>query len=387
MNYFRTLLSALSLLALSSSNATASEHGSHPIAKAPQFIGTKCGLKKGEFSRLSKFIRTKLPSYIKKNKYFLTKKITGQSRTIEYDPKTKKSFILLDGAKGAFLGRGAKKVVTKAILFNRSKSQIVARGEQCLPMKQELKITKRVQGLSGLFRTIAFTQHKAKGKRYNTIYTQLYSSGSLADMLNKNIRLSIHEKTKIALDILKGLESLHKKNIVHRDLGIKNYLVTISKGTVGRRKVVAVIADLGRALPKPKAAKTAVQGNSHNVAPEGIFLKKMKGADYFATDIYAVGCAFYRLVYGERPSWTAKNYVKNTSRSESKNYKILVNKINKETKSRITYLQRKQKSSKLSKKEAFEFVTLRMVNADPKKRGTAKQLRRAMLKVCKMSSK
>lgn len=336
----------------------------------------KLGLRLGGFLQIGIFMETKMSRYIEKGKYFLTPRETNLTRTIEYDPKTKFRFILLSGKHGSFLGEGKKKTVIKAIRYDRKNPEILARGEQCKKLKLELEITKLLKGKPGVYNAVAFTSHEVKGKQYVTIYSKLYSPGSFATIFESNIILSAKEKSKVVLDILAGLESLHQNNIVHTDLSPKNYLVNISPGTEGRRKITATISDFGRSKFASESRDISVQGNSLYVAPEGVFREKLMGSDYFATDIYAAGCVFYRLFYERAPPWQEEKYIKNRARSKEENYAILIEKINKATEARRDALATKNATGILPAEEALEYLILCMVNPDPRKRGTAKELKR-----------
>lgn len=346
-------------------------------------------LKEEEFLRIAHFIKTKLPSFVDQKKYYLTQKITGLDHIIEYDPETKKTFVLLEGKEGAFLGRGKKKVVAKALLFDNTKPEVVARGEQSSEVKLELEITKLLDGAPGIYQALAFTSHRAKGKQYIAIYSKLYSPGSLATVLEKNFQLTIKEKAKIILNILEGLESLHKNNVIHTDLSPKNYLVNISEGKSKdkseTRDIEAVISDFGRSKFASDSQNISVQGNSLYIAPEGIFREKLQGSDYFATDLYAVGCVFYQLFYGTQVPWHDQSYAKDASRSQEENYELLVQKINESTEKRRNSLISLYEKQTLTLPEAVEFLILRMVHPDPHARGAASELKEEMLRILSLA--
>jgi len=203
------------------------------------------GLSVGDFLQIALFIETELQGYIAKGHHYLPKSDTGLSRTIEYDPQTRGTFIVVDGTKSAYLGEGARKKVYKSIFYNEAKPKIVARAEQRGGMTNELNITKRLRGSPGIFSMEGFGEHKKNGKNYTTIYSELYNAGDLKTIFEKGVRFSLYEKMQIALTILQGLESMQKLQIVHRDLGSKNIFLTISEGEPGKRRMHAAIADFG----------------------------------------------------------------------------------------------------------------------------------------------
>ncbi|HXF29566.1 MAG TPA: protein kinase, partial [Chlamydiales bacterium] len=335
------------------------------------------GVTQSEFLRAALFIETELPALVAKGKYHLSQRETRSPLVIEYDPVSRRSFMQIDGRKGAQLGKGKKKIVTRSILYS-SHPQVVAKAEQDMNMDRELAVTKLLQGAPGLFDTKGFAQHTENGKKMSTIYSVIYNAGSMQNVYDTHQKFSIWEKAKMALNILRGIESLHTRGIVHRDLGARNYLANIPSGKIGKRDVVAVIADLGRADYAAKAAGSKVQGNTTYTSPEGLFSEKMKGPDYFKSDIFAVGCVLYQLFYDSKAAWQDHSYVKDTTKPLKARYEDMVSRIDHATRARRQALHAKAEAGKLVGKEAFEFVVLQMLNPNPSERPSATQLRKQM---------
>jgi serine/threonine protein kinase len=279
------------------------------------------------------------------------------------------TFIVLDG-KRHYLGRGTHKKVYKAIHY-KDDPEVVARGVEKTKEYREYVLTKKLQGKPGIFSVVGMGKYKKKGKVHRTLYAKLYRSGSLHDVLEKRIKLSLYEKVKLAQDMLTGVKSLHDEKIVHLDLAARNFLVDIPKGKPGKRSVVAAVADLGHALYVKDAWKTKVSGNTRYTAPEGLFINKMKRKDYYKTDIYAVGCVLYWLKLGKRPSWCEKCYVNgyDVPGSLKKRYWLLKKAIKQGTKKRRHYLA--QGLLKRTPAQQFEHLILKMLHTNPNKRGSA----------------
>lgn len=113
--------------------------------------------------------------------------------------------------------------------------------------------------------------------------------GSLEDEASGgNIKLS--RAKQLMIDLLRGLQYAHSKNIVHRDIKPANIL--IGNGNEGK------LSDFGLALPEiSKLDLTSVKQYQYvlHLAPE-----VSKFSDYtFLSDIYACGVTFYRLVNGD----------------------------------------------------------------------------------------
>ncbi len=330
------------------------------------------GLTRGDFIQMALFIESALPSLVQKNKHYFPMGKTHFSSSIEYDPQTKNIFLLLDGcdSEKTYIGEGAYKVVTKALKYSLTRPEIVARADEKDARKNELQITKMLKGAPGIFDIKACTSHKKGSTEYSSIYSKIYNRGSLRDAFDAHVEFSFYEKERIALSLLQGLHELHKRKIVHRDLSARNYLINIPPGKPGRRAIVAAVADLGRALYSKEAAKTKVQGNTSYTSPEAIFKKKMRGSDYFGSDVYALGLVLYQLFYDKRAKWQDSYYVKNTELSEKIRSKILVKRINKYTSSRRRQLDKKKAQNSLSPSEDFEYLIYQMIEPNPKKRGS-----------------
>ncbi|MDB6081153.1 MAG: serine/threonine protein kinase [Chlamydiia bacterium] len=330
------------------------------------------GISTGSFLQTALFIETSLPRYTSHNRTYLTRRETGLSHNIEYDPHTHSAFIVINGVRSAYLGKGARKTVYKSVLYNPTQPQIVARAEQQGKMDRELKISRRLRGAKGVCSMKGFGEHKKKGRQCTTIYTKLYNSGSLKSAFLNNEHFSLFEKMKIALGILEGLESMHKRGIIHRDLAAQNVFLNIPTGNSGNRMIEAVVADFGWSNYVSKNSHEKAQANIKNSAPEGIFYQKLKGSDYFATDIYAAGLVLYHLQYEKKASWK-ENY--NTSGSPKSNYKKLVHTVKRDIQSKQQKLSRVKVAGKNAIKKNFEQLILRMISINPKRRGSAPQLR------------
>lgn len=334
-------------------------------------IRSHLGISTGAFLQTALFMETTLKREIARKKHYIKKKNTGLERTLEYDPHNKKTFIVLTGQKSAYLGHGAKKTVYKSIQYINTQSKIVARAEQSGKIRHELAITKHLQGAPGILELKGFGHHKKHGEKYKTIYSKLYTTGTLRTIFGKKIRLSFYEKVKIAFNLLQGLESMHKRKIVHRDLDAKNYFISIPPGKPNRRKVTAVIADFGWSSYIKNLKYDRAQASIKNTSPEGHFFYKMKRSHYFATDVYALALDLYRLFYEKKPAW------RNISPlySLKSRYKKVMNKLNQKTHGRRRLLLYKKIHGKISNKERFEYIILRMLHPHPKMRGSATKCR------------
>jgi serine/threonine-protein kinase len=117
---------------------------------------------------------------------------------------------------------------------------------------------------------------------------------SLDALLEKEGRLSVGDAIYIILDIARGLEHVHSRNIVHRDIKPGNILITQSG--------LAKISDLGLAKRTDEASHLTAARQGFGTPYYMPYEQAMnaKAADA-RSDIYALGATLYHLVVGEVP--------------------------------------------------------------------------------------
>lgn len=372
-------------ISLAAIEENAHQRGNYPLLRAVQATKELIakykhpGIRTNRFLAAAYFIETYGDEIKNSSSHYLTKKDTGIKHTIEYDPETGYTFIVLN-AKKAYLGKGAKKTVYKAILYG-NKPRLVARSEQSLEMDDELHALKQFKGSRGILHSIAFTEHKEQNQTFRTVYTDLYE-GTLYDVFqNKNV--SSWNKLVLMSDLLTGLDTLHSKEYVHRDLHAYNLLFHTEEDNMGRKTLRAVIADLGRTIHVSNAIGVAAQMTRRMRAPEGFSPKKLRGKDYYATDIYALGCILYRLHHNKMPAWQS-SFVRSDMISDGSK-KVKLAKILREEagKRREELILKKFHQSTLPLDQEIELLILQMVHVNPADRGSARELLNEMQRIIK----
>src|SRR5881398_400198 len=119
-----------------------------------------------------------------------------------------------------------------------------------------------------------------------------YSGGSLAQRLRGLGRLGVDETLDLAGQIGKGLDVLHARGIVHRDVKPSNVLLD-GAGT-------AALTDFGLARGDDSTQLTRdgqLVGTAHYLAPELIEGRPASPA----SDVYALGCLLHECLAGEPP--------------------------------------------------------------------------------------
>ena len=128
------------------------------------------------------------------------------------------------------------------------------------------------------------------GETGDTVYLVIpfYEGGSLAG----KGPLPLADVVELAGQIGRGLDALHERSIVHRDVKPSNVLLA--------RDGTAALTDFGLALAPDSTRVTdtgVLLGTPHYLAPELI----AGGGATRQSDIYAFGCVLYELVAGHPP--------------------------------------------------------------------------------------
>ncbi|MBX3463098.1 MAG: protein kinase [Planctomycetes bacterium] len=117
---------------------------------------------------------------------------------------------------------------------------------------------------------------------------ELMHEGSLEDWLKQHGAMPVERALRVIADAAAGLAYAESLGIVHRDIKPDNLMLD--------RHGAVKIADLGLARTE-EGSDEATIGTPHFMAPEQVLRKAID----HRTDLYALGCTFYRLVTGRTP--------------------------------------------------------------------------------------
>ena len=131
---------------------------------------------------------------------------------------------------------------------------------------------------------------EADGQTY--LVMRFYAGGSLARRLRDTGRLELESTVELAAQLGRGLDALHERDVLHRDVKPSNILLD-ADGT-------AALSDFGVARTPASTQLTEdgqIVGTPHYLAPELI-----EGRDATrASDVYALGCVLYECLTGRPP--------------------------------------------------------------------------------------
>ncbi|KAK8889950.1 hypothetical protein M9Y10_034706 [Tritrichomonas musculus] len=125
------------------------------------------------------------------------------------------------------------------------------------------------------------------------VVSQIVKNGELFNAIKRK-KLSPFQKTKIAFEIAEGMEYLHSKRVIHRDLKTGNVLLD---GDTPK------ITDFGYARTNLSLVMTSKVGTVNYMAPEVIL-----GNNYsFSADVFSYGMMLWELYSGDFPfSWVPR---------------------------------------------------------------------------------
>lgn len=152
---------------------------------------------------------------------------------------------------------------------------------------------------ANIVKVYEFGQDQATGRHY--LILEFVDGFSALELLHRQGQLPIPDAVHIILDIARGLEHAHSRNIIHRDIKPDNILLT--------KTGVAKLADMGLAkrTDEPSHLTAARQGFG---TPYYMPYEQAINAKYVdgRSDIYALGATFYHLLTGEVP-FTGDHYL------------------------------------------------------------------------------
>jgi len=198
--------------------------------------------------------------------------------------------------------------------------------------------------------------------KYILIIMEYINGGNLFSFVKKRRKLSEKISKFLFRQIILGIQHIHSKNIVHRDIKLENILIDLNN------KIKICDFGIGIMLNSEDELIHEQCGTPMYMAPEIILNSKKSGYKGFPVDIWSAGIALYIMLSGTLPfiyknNKTEKNEIDNSiSLSNNNNYDLQYSIINKSPK----------KIKKISQ-EARDLLK-GLLNKDPSKRLTIEEI-------------
>ncbi|MBL1208591.1 protein kinase domain-containing protein [Geminocystis sp. GBBB08] len=136
-------------------------------------------------------------------------------------------------------------------------------------------------------------EHNSRGRHLVIEYCE---GGTLRDLLETEVNLTIEQKLKLITDILDGLNYAHTQGIIHRDLKPENILLSVIPQ--GWR---AKISDFGVAKIELEDKELNISTMGDTGSPAYMAPEQFYGKYSYSSDIYSMGIMLYELLIGNRP--------------------------------------------------------------------------------------
>jgi len=165
-------------------------------------------------------------------------------------------------------------------------------------LESEVKILKQVNHPSCLG-----LEDSYRDSRYLMLVTEHLKKGELFEVVRDRKRINEVEARHIMKQVIEGLQCLHSKNIMHRDLKTENVLVAHSERSAeGDVYYTIKLCDYGlsKIVTAENQATTQV-GTPQYIPPEILDLDRTGGGYDFSADIWCAGVILYVLVFGKYP--------------------------------------------------------------------------------------
>ena len=230
----------------------------------------ECTYYKQEMEKLSSYIT----SYYQKHKIY---------------PNTNKNFYKY----GRILGKGAFGKVNLAL--HLASGRLVAiksfNKKKLTTKRAKRKIKTEIEALSKLRNPFCTQIYDYFETDTHILIVMEYVCGDLLGFIRKRAKISEHTAKIIFKQIIKGLQYIHKKKIVHRDIKLDNVLIDLTN--------TVKICDFGVCrILQPGDVMYEHCGTPAYIAPE-IF--KDEGYEGFSCDIWSAGVTLYYMLAGVQP--------------------------------------------------------------------------------------
>ncbi len=276
-----------------------------------------------------------------------------------------RAYLIRDLPGKTRIGYGYHKQVVKAIFYGR-RPKIVAHCLCDASGKAEIKILRKLRGQRGI---VPFLGSRSKGKKKHSIFLEYYPAGTLGHLLKQQHPFSEAQALQIVEDLICGLQAMHDRGFVHRDLHAGNILLR----EYGNGEFEAALADFGKTLSVSKTRSSDVPQVPKTRNPPEALLRSYAKINRYLVDSYALGCNFYHLLWGEIPPWASMFDIRAMSTYQYSQrkafFEAIVRMYHEAEEHRIGHLLRKEGAGEnLSAYERLQIAVFRMVHYDVSRR-------------------
>ncbi|EGF78793.1 hypothetical protein BATDEDRAFT_3892, partial [Batrachochytrium dendrobatidis JAM81] len=202
--------------------------------------------------------------------------------------------------QGQLIGQGAFGRVFHALDLDTGaimavKQVILGGDDNPQRMKQEDSLRREIELFKDLdhVNIVQYLGFEITNTAFN-VFLEYVSGGSIAGCLAKCGKFDEHIVKNFTAQILCGIEYLHSKNIIHRDVKGANMLID----NEGRVKISDFgISKKNEYMAYQRMTRMSLQGSIYWMAPE-----VARGKGYSAkVDIWSLGCLVLEMLTGEHP--------------------------------------------------------------------------------------
>ncbi len=143
-----------------------------------------------------------------------------------------------------------------------------------------------------LIRCLAYLRDEKTNTRY--LVMEYAAGGSVQASLDREGKFSLKKATQIIVDVARGLEELHSRGYVHRDVKPSNILLS--------RDGSAKLADLGAAFQLHRSTQLTALGQELGTPAYMPWEQHLNPSLVDRrTDLFALGVSYYRMLTGRLP--------------------------------------------------------------------------------------
>ena len=209
-------------------------------------------------------------------------------------------------------------VLHRVVAIKVSEVKTTADGKKTFSLKDEFEALNHMPKHPNIANYEEFYSYEDHRGLCDYAVMQYYPDGNLSDAIRQG--LTPEQKDEIAIQLLEGVDFLHKHQVVHRDLKPGNILI-VRDGN----RIIPLITDFGLSKSANAGADSYFSnsfggGTQRYSSPEQLQGKPLR----FNTDLWSYGAIVYELFTG-RPLFEAGSGAANTAQADLEIYNKIVN--------------------------------------------------------------